>query len=47
MVKSIRDAELIIGEVDYNLTPKQQGKNIRSLYVSQDVKKGELTTIKM
>lgn len=48
MVKSIRDAELIIGEVDYNLTPKQQeGKKYsRSLYVSQDVKKGELITNK-
>ena len=48
MVKSIRDAELIIGEVDYNLTPKQkEGKKYsRSLYVSQDVKKGELITNK-
>ena len=48
MVKSIRDAELIIGEEDYNLTPKQkEGKKYsRSLYVSQDVKKGELITNK-
>lgn len=48
MVKAVREAELAIGKVDYKLTSKQlEGKNYcRSLYVSKDVKKGELITIK-
>jgi len=48
MVKAVREAELAIGKVDYKLTSKQlEGKNYcRSLYVSKDVKKDELITIK-
>jgi len=46
MVKSIRQVEKAIGENSYNLTEKQQsGRNFsRSLYVSQDIKQGELIT---
>ena len=46
MVKEIRDAEKAIGNVTYELTEKQQaGKAFsRSLYVVQDVKKGERFT---
>jgi pseudaminic acid synthase len=46
MVNSVRKAEKSIGNVDYNLTEKQR-KGIdfsRSLYVVQDIKKGELIT---
>ena len=48
MVKAVREAELAIGKVDYKLTLKQlEGKNYcRSLYVSKDVNKDELITIK-
>lgn len=43
MVKAVRDAEKAIGRVDYSLTEKQkQGRNFsRSLYVVEDIKKGE------
>jgi pseudaminic acid synthase len=47
MVKSIREAELAIGKVEYELTPKQlKGKHFsRSLYVVKDIEEGEeLTT---
>ncbi len=46
MVKAVREAELAIGQVDYNLTDKQkQAKNFsRSLYIAKDVKKGDLVT---
>lgn len=46
MVKAVREAELAIGKVDYTLTEKQQkGKDFsRSLYVVQDIQKGELFT---
>jgi pseudaminic acid synthase len=47
MVKSIREAELAIGKVEYELTPKQlKGKDFsRSLYVVKDIEEGEeLTT---
>ncbi len=42
MVKSIREAELAIGIVDYSLTEKQaKGKDFsRSLYVVEDIKEG-------
>ena len=48
MVKSIRDAEKAIGIIDYNLSDKQlKGKEFsRSLYIIEDVKKGELVTEK-
>ena len=48
MVKAIREAELALGEVNYKLTKKQlQGRNFsRSLYITEDVKKGQLVTTK-
>jgi len=47
MVKAVREAELALGQVDYTLTEKQiQGRNFsRSLYISKDVKKGEIVSI--
>ena len=48
MVKAIREAENAIGKVDYKLTEKQKkGRNFaRSLYVVEDIKKGEIITDK-
>ena len=48
MVKAVREAESAIGTVDYTLTEKQKkGKDFsRSLYVVEDIKKGELITEK-
>ena len=48
MVKAVREAESAIGKVDYSLTEKQiKGKDFcRSLYVVEDVKKGEIITEK-
>ena len=48
MVKSIRDVESALGEVDYSLN-KQKFENrklSRSLFVTNDIKKGELFTNK-
>jgi pseudaminic acid synthase len=47
MVRTIREAESSIGKVDYSLTEKQKkGKDFsRSLYVVNDIKKGEEITI--
>jgi pseudaminic acid synthase len=46
MVKAVREAEKAIGVVDFTLTDKQaKGKDFsRSLYVVQDLKKGDLIT---
>ena len=46
MVKAVREAELAIGQIDYTLTEKQkQGRNFsRSLYITKDVKKGDVVT---
>lgn len=46
MVNYVREAEKLIGKVDYDLTPKQiEGRNFsRSLYIVQDVKKGDIVT---
>lgn len=48
MVKSVREAEKAIGIIDYTLTEKQiKGKNFsRSLYIVEDVKRGEIITEK-
>ena len=48
MVDAVREAEVALGEVNYNLTDKQKiGRNFsRSLYITQDVKKGDLATLK-
>lgn len=47
MVKAVREAESAIGKVDYTLTEKQSsGKNFsRSLYITQDIKAGEVFTV--
>ena len=46
MVKAVRDAELAVGKVDYNLTQKQKSGKMfsRSLYVVKDVKTGDMIT---
>jgi pseudaminic acid synthase len=46
MVKSVREAEKAIGEVNYNLTEKQKkGREFsRSLYIVNDVKAGDVLT---
>jgi pseudaminic acid synthase len=46
MVKAVREAEKAIGVVDYNLTEKQvKGRDFsRSLYVTEDIKQGEVFT---
>ena len=43
MVNSVREAELALGKITYELTEKQiKGKSFsRSLYVAKDIKKGE------
>lgn len=48
MVKSIREAESAIGEVNYTLTEKQaKGKDFsRSLYVVEDIKAGDIISEK-
>jgi pseudaminic acid synthase len=47
MVNSVREAEKAIGEITYELTEKQKhNKEIfsRSLFVNEDIKKGEIIT---
>ncbi|WPY99720.1 pseudaminic acid synthase [Christiangramia sp. OXR-203] len=48
MVKGVREAEKAIGKVDYSLTEKQKkGREFsRSLYVAEDIAKGEKITEK-
>ena len=48
MVKAVREAEKAIGLVDYSLPDKQKkGKDFsRSLYVVEDIKKGDVITEK-
>lgn len=48
MVKAIRDAEKLIGKVDYSMSEKKrQSRHFsRSLYASKDIKKGEIFTEK-
>jgi pseudaminic acid synthase len=48
MVKAVREAEKAIGKVDYALTEKQKkGRNFsRSLYIAENIKKGETFTDK-
>ena len=48
MVKSLREAESALGIVDYKLTAKQEkGKDFsRSLYITENIKKGEIFTEK-
>ncbi len=46
LVTSIRETEQIIGEVDYSLNEKRekQRRFCRSLYISKDIKEGEIFT---
>lgn len=46
MIKAIRDVEKLIGIVDYSMTQKKKNSRqfSRSLYVSKDIKKGDLFT---
>ena len=46
MIKAIRNVEKLIGKVDYSMTQKKQDSRqfSRSLYVSKDIKKGDLFT---
>lgn len=48
MVKAVREAEKAVGKIDYTLTEKQaKGKDFsRSLYIAEDIKKGEVFTEK-
>jgi pseudaminic acid synthase len=46
MIQSVRDTEKLLGNIDYTLTQKKQSSRqfARSLYATQDIKKGELFT---
>jgi len=46
MVKDIRDTEKLLGRVDYSMTQNRKNSRqfARSLYVSKDIKKGEIFT---
>ena len=46
MVKTVRDAEKLIGKVDYSMNEKKKKSRqfARSLYVAKDIKKGEKFT---
>lgn len=44
MIKAVRDTEKLMGKVDYSLTEKKKKSRqfARSLYISKDIKKGEV-----
>ena len=44
MVKAVREAEKIVGKINYNLTDKQINSKVfgRSLFVVNDIRKGDL-----
>ncbi len=46
MIKAVRDAEKLLGKVDYSMSPKKKKSRqfARSLYVAKDIKKGEVFT---
>lgn len=46
MISAVRDAEKLIGKVDYSMTEKKKKSRqfSRSLYISKDIKKGEIFT---
>lgn len=48
MVEAVREAEKVIGKVDYEMTPKKLKSRefSRSLYIVEDIKAGELFTVK-
>jgi pseudaminic acid synthase len=46
MIKAVRDTEKLLGKVDYSMTEKKKKSRqfSRSLYVAEDIKKGEVIT---
>ena len=46
MIKAVRDAEKLVGKIDYSMTEKKKKSRqfSRSLYVTKDIKKGEKFT---
>lgn len=46
MIKAVRDAEKLLGKVDYSMTEKKKKSRqfSRSLYVAEDIKAGEVMT---
>lgn len=46
MIQAVRDAEKLLGKIDYSMTEKrkQSRRFSRSLYVAKDIKEGELFT---
>lgn len=46
MIKAVRDTEKLLGKVDYSMTEKKKKSRqfARSLYVSQNIKKGDIFT---
>lgn len=46
MIRSVRDSEKLIGKIDFSLSEKKRSSRrfARSLYVSKDIKKGEVFT---
>ena len=48
MIKAVRDTEKLLGKVDYSMTEKKKKSRqfSRSLYITQDIKKGERFTEK-
>jgi len=48
MIQAVRDAEKLLGKVDYSMTEKKKKSRqfSRSLYVAKDIKKGEVITEK-
>ncbi|HHH19369.1 MAG TPA: pseudaminic acid synthase, partial [Campylobacterales bacterium] len=46
MIQAVRDTEKLLGKVDYSMTEKKKKSRqfSRSLYVAQDIKKGEILT---
>jgi len=48
MIQAVRDAEKLLGKVDYSMTEKKKKSRqfSRSLYVAEDIKEGELITEK-
>jgi pseudaminic acid synthase len=46
MIKAIRETEKLLGKVDYSMTEKKKKSRqfSRSLYITKDIKKGEVFT---
>ncbi len=46
MIKAVRDAEKLLGKVDYSMTEKKKNSRrfSRTLYVAEDIKAGDAIT---